>query len=101
LSALSETGDRELNAEVQYWLGECYFKLKNYKKAITEFLKVSYLFPDISLWGPTAEFRAAQTYTKLNNSEEAEKLFLKIISEQGKMSTWGEAAQKELDHLKH
>ena len=99
LNIVLDTGDRTLRAEVQYWLGESLYKLGNYRKAVTEFLKVPYLYPDIGMWGPTAEFRAAQTYARKGDHAEARKLFEKIQSEQGTMSRWGEAATRELERL--
>jgi TolA-binding protein len=98
-TALQYTGERAFRAEIQYWLGEAYFNLENYTKAVTEFLKVPYLYGDIPMWAPTAEFRAAQTYVKTGDLRQAKRLFSKIIEEQGALSSWGEASGREIDKI--
>ncbi len=93
------TEDDEHNAEIQYWIGECYFYIGNYDTAVVEYLKVSYLYPKLFMWGLSAEYKAAIAYEQQRKFDEAKKIYQRIINAQGIESQWGIAAQERLDLL--
>lgn len=91
--------DTELGAEVQFWLGECYFHLGEYEKAAQEYLRVAYLYPQKDPWAATAEYNAAMSYEKLGREEEARTIYRKLVASRGHGDQWGDMAQERLDKL--
>jgi TolA-binding protein len=95
-----DTGkDAELGAEVQFWLGECFFHMEEYEKAAQEYLRVSYLYPLQDQWAVTGEYNAAVSYEKLGREEEARSIYRKLVTDRGPADQWGAAAQERLDEL--
>ncbi len=84
--------DEGTKAEAQYWIGESYLGEDNYEKAITEFLKVYYNYPNQTRWAASAQLKAAEAYIKSGGLKKAEKLLNRIISKYGKSSMWGKQA---------
>lgn len=78
--ALTDEGS-ELNARIQFHLAECYEDLSNYDTAVTEYLKVPYLFNNKSGWGAKAQLRSARIFEKENKIEDAKRLYEKLAKE--------------------
>jgi TolA-binding protein len=91
--------DAELGAEVQFWLGECFFHMGEYEKAAQEYLRVSYLYPHQDQWAVTGEYNAAVSYEKLGREEEARSIYRKLVTDRGPADQWGAAAQERLNEL--
>ncbi len=93
------TGDDK--AEAQYWLGEAYFNLGDYKTAAIELLKVPYQYPTAmeGMWAVTADFKAGVAHEKMGQFVEATRLYNKIIDKHGRDSQWGRAAKERLDAM--
>lgn len=73
------TGDpgHKLADNSQYWLGEAYYALKNYKRAILEFEKV-FQFEEQDKWDD-AQIKLGICYQKIGNSERARAEFQKLV----------------------
>jgi len=92
--------DSETEAEIQYWIGESYFKMGQFERAISEFLKVRYLSKPTKLpWDVTAEYEAGLAYLKLNKPQKARALFQKIVKERGAGSDYGKVAMKRIREI--
>lgn len=75
---IAEDRNHELADNAQYWLGECYYSLKQYQRAIIEFEKVrSFSNSDK---GDDAQFKLGLCYRQLGNLEKARTEFLTLIA---------------------
>jgi TolA-binding protein len=95
--ALSILETKELKAEAQYWIADSYFGLDEYEKSISEYLKVSYAYPEFPHWAASAELRAGEAYINLKDNEKARRTFERIIEKYGRSSNWGKEALKRLE----
>jgi TolA-binding protein len=100
LAALQQLNDRELSAEAQYWIGEAWFNMADYDKAIAEFLKVSYNYSDYVQWAATAELKAGEAYSKAGEKDKAIRIYERVIDKYGEISQWGKEAQLRISSLK-
>ncbi|MBU1781956.1 tetratricopeptide repeat protein, partial [bacterium] len=71
---------KEIAAEAQFYIGKCAFLSKNINKALVEYLKVAYFYPEITNWAAKGQFQAALTYEEMNNLPQAKKLYQSIIA---------------------
>ncbi len=85
--------------EVLYWLGYSYARTGEHEKAITELLKVPYLYSGAGKWGVTAEFEAARLYERRGEYERAKSLYAKIVRSDGETGQFGKAANERLRQL--
>jgi len=77
-SSLIKTNPRhELADNSQYWLGECYYTLKNYKRAILEFEKI-FKFSNKDKWDD-AQLKLGLCYLKIGNKGKARDEFQKLL----------------------
>ena len=91
--------DDELGAELQFWIGECYFKMDRYERAAQEYLRVGFLYPQQVQWAATAEYNAGVSYEKLGRAEEARTIYRKLIQTRGTGDQWGQMARERLQQL--
>jgi len=91
--------DDELGAELQFWIGECYFKMDRYERAAQEYLRVGFLYPQQVQWAATAEYNAGVSYEKLGRVEEARTIYRKLILTRGTGDQWGQMAEERLRQL--
>ncbi len=92
--------DAEREAEIQFYIGEAYTGLGDYRTAILEYLKVPILGRKTKLdWGLTALYQSGNCYEKLGDSKGAERMYLQIIKQTGEASNYGRAARKKIDEL--
>ena len=100
LKKLLPQADAETEAEIQYWIGESYYKMGQFERAISEFLKVRYMAKPSKLpWDVTAEYEAGLAYLKLNRPEKARAIFEKIVKERGAGSDYGKVALKRIQEI--
>ncbi|MCH8953854.1 tetratricopeptide repeat protein [candidate division KSB1 bacterium] len=92
--------DEQTEAEIQFYIGQCYREMGNFERASAEYLKVKYLTKPSKLpWHVTALFEAGRCLLKIKETEPAKTVFKRIIKEQGSESNFGRFAQKQLDDL--
>jgi TolA-binding protein len=100
LKKLKFEADIKNEPRIQYWIGECYFGKGEFKKAVSEYLKVVYLSKPTKLnWRVTAQYQAGIAYVKAGEPDKAIQLFDKIILEQGADSVFGKPAKKKVDEI--
>jgi TolA-binding protein len=73
-------GEAVIAAEAQFRIGECHAELGRRDRAIVEYLKVVYLYPNQPSLVARAQFRAANIYEEIGKEEEAMKLYQKLIA---------------------
>jgi TolA-binding protein len=94
--------DGQTEAEIQFYIGQCYREMSNFERASAEYLKVRYLTKPSKLpWHVTALFEAGRCLLKIKETEAAKIIFEGIIKEQGSESNFGRFAQKQLDDLEN
>jgi len=94
--------DEHTEAEIQFYIGQCYREMGNFERASAEYLKVKYLTKPSKLpWHVTALFEAGRCLLKIKETEAAKTVFKRIIKEQGSESNFGRFAQKQLDDLEN
>jgi len=98
--SLLDEADRESEAEIQYWIGKCYFKMGQFEKAISEYMKVSYLARPTKLpWDITAEYESGLAYMKLKQWDKAKAIFRRIIQKEGAGSEYGKFALRKIREI--
>ncbi len=92
--------DSETEAQIQYWIGKCYYNMGQFEQAIFEFLKVNYLSKPTKLpWATTAMYDAGLSYMKLDNAVQAQRLFEKIVKKEGATSDLGRIARQRIEEI--
>jgi len=92
--------DSETEAEIQFYIAQCYNEMGNFERATAEYLKVKYLTAPSKLpWHVTALFEAGRCLLRLDQTEHAKRIFQQIVREQGAQSNFGRFAQQKLDEL--
>ena len=77
-SRLSKSNpEHKLADNSQYWLGECYYTQKNYKRAVQEFEKI-FRFPGKDKWDD-AQLKLGLCYLKIGNAGKARDEFQKLL----------------------
>ncbi len=85
--------------ELIYWTATCYSRLGEYKKAISRYLKVPYLYPNSGKWGITAEFQAARLYERTGKYSKALSLYEKIVRTDGEKGRFGRKARERIQRI--
>jgi len=97
---VKKDADYETQAEIQYWIGQCYNRMGQFERAIFELMKVGTLTRPTKLpWGTTALYDAGQAYIKLENPEQARKLFEKVIQKDGISGDMGRIARQRIQEI--
>lgn len=86
----------DLADNAQYWTGECYFSLKNYRKALSEFQKV-FSYPKTNK-GDAAQLKIALCYRELGDHANALAELRKLLRDYPR-SEFRSRAQSELKTL--
>jgi tetratricopeptide (TPR) repeat protein len=89
--------DPNIAAEAQFRIGECYAHLQERDKAIVDYLKVVYLYPEQTQWVSQAQFRAANMYEEIGKEEEAMLLYQKILDTSQNAALIAEAQQRIIE----
>ena len=69
--------DHDLADNCQYWIGEVYYGLKNYKQSIKEFEKV-FLFKDTNK-GDDSQYKLGLCFINIGNKNRAKEQFQKLL----------------------
>ena len=76
-SLLASDANNSLSDNAQYWIGECHYALRQYKKAIIDFEKV-FTFPN-SNKDDAAQFKLGLCYIRLGDNAKAREEFQRLI----------------------
>lgn len=90
---------REGKARAAYWTGACYESMGMLESAVTEYLKVSYLYTGEGMWAVTADLKAARVYESMGRADQAKVLYERVIEQHGRTSQWGTVAEEGLTRL--
>ncbi len=105
LETLIDTAPLKYNLEIQFHIGDCYFKKRKYKKAIREYLKVKYYYNKKNesnfQWLITSLFKAGKTYEIMNKFNKAINLYKHITDITGKNTTYYKTAINRIEQLKN
>ncbi|TYB32004.1 MAG: tetratricopeptide repeat protein [Candidatus Mcinerneyibacterium aminivorans] len=103
LETLLDIAPLKYNLEIQFHIGDCYFKKRKYKKAIREYLKVKYYYNQENKsnfqWLITSLFKAGKTYEIMNEFEKAINLYEHITDITGKNTTYYKTAVNRIQQL--
>ncbi len=80
LNRVIEDRNDELAAQAQKVLGDVYFLTGNYQEALTNYLRVKYVYQAYPTWVANALFSAGSCYEKLGQKEEAKKVYQEVVS---------------------
>lgn len=69
----------ELTDNASYWIGECYYLMSDYPKALTQFKGVTEKFPDKDK-APDALLKMGYCYEKIGDAARARETFTSVIS---------------------
>jgi TolA-binding protein len=72
------TTTHEMDAQVQFQIGECFEERDDLDSAIEEYLKVSYTYPESAFWSLRSKLRCAQIFERLGKLQDAEKLYVEL-----------------------
>ncbi|MCH7818314.1 MAG: tetratricopeptide repeat protein [Candidatus Marinimicrobia bacterium] len=99
--ALLPHAESESSAEILFWTGESYFNKGEYSRAITEYLKVSYLGKPSKLdWSASAWWKAGNAYEELGEFSKSVLMYDRIIQEKGAVSDYGRYAKQRIESLR-
>ncbi len=91
--------DDEDKPRMQYWIAKCYSMTGEDRKAISEFLKVPYLFSTSGMWALTAEFEAALIYERSGDITNALTLYRKVLKADGRKGKVGTRAAERIEFI--
>ena len=95
----NQVSDRELLAEIYFWIGDSYFQKQEYEKAIEELLKIVYNYNDYPQWYVNANIKIATAYEKQEKFDKARMFYRNVINRFGTENRWGKEAKKLMDSL--
>ncbi|MBD3419958.1 MAG: tetratricopeptide repeat protein [Chitinivibrionales bacterium] len=98
--ANNENPPSEEKPELLYWIAMCHSKLGDIQTALTEYLKIPYLYAGVSKWGVTAEMEAARIYERMGDYGKAQNLYKKVINSDGVHGQFGKRAAERIERLK-
>jgi tol-pal system protein YbgF len=79
LEQVIQNRNDELAAEAQKVMGDLYFELGKYQDAVTNYLRVKYVYSAYPGWVARALYRAGLTYEKMGQPEKAKKLYREVV----------------------
>lgn len=88
-------GQSALAGNAQYWIGECQYRMRRYRDALTSFYDVVSNYP-LSPKVAASTLKLGQTYDKLGDPEKARLMFDRVV-EQYPDSPEAEVARKALE----
>lgn len=100
--SLLEEADKDLEAELHYYIGEVLYYKGEYEQAILEFLKVPYLVTKKTRidWTANAFYMAGQSYEKMKKYDQAINMYQQIIDRPGIDPIFKAGAQKEIERVR-
>jgi tetratricopeptide (TPR) repeat protein len=98
--ALQPFAAPESEAEIQFYIAQCYREMGNFERAVAEYLRVNYLTAPTKLpWHVTALFEASKCLINLGEIEEAKTILKRIVGTEGMGSNFGRFAAQRLDEI--
>jgi tol-pal system protein YbgF len=88
-------GHSILASNAQYWIGECEYRLRRYREALTSFYNVVSYYP-LSPKLPASTLKIGQIYTKLHDKEKARMMYERILDQYPDMAE-AEVARRALE----
>jgi len=82
-----EVASEALRPEIQYQLAQCHQDLDDSDQAILEYLKVVYLYPNLTEWATKAHLQVAWLLEREERWQEAEQIYEKISHHEGEEGT--------------
>lgn len=76
-SLLASDANNSLSDNAQYWIGECHYAMRQYKKAIVDFEKV-FTFPN-SNKDDAAQFKLGLSYLRLGDNAKSREEFQRLL----------------------
>jgi len=73
-------GQSALAANAQYWIGECQYRMGQYKEALNSFYNVVSYYP-LSPKLAASTLKIGQTYAKLGDHEKARMMFDRVVDQ--------------------
>jgi len=99
-TALQPFASPESEAEIQFYIAQCYREMGNFSRAVAEYFRVKYLTAPTKLpWHVTALFEASKCLINLDEIEQAKTVLKRIVSEEGMGSNFGRFAAEKLEEL--
>lgn len=86
----------ELNAQIQFQIGEALQGKGDLEEAVVEYLKAAYFYPAAKFWVLRAQLKAAGCLEKLGRTDEAVKLYRKLSREDAEEANAAKRRLKEL-----
>lgn len=103
VEVLKETrllADSEREPEIQFYIGDSYFRGGQYENAIAEFVKIPLLSRKTKLqWEASALYYAGQSYEKLGRIDEAVRMYQEIVKRPGIDIVLKKDAQKRIEQI--
>ena len=94
--------DSEKEPEIQFYIGDAYFRSGEYENAIAEFVKIPFLSRKTKLqWEASALYYSGQAYEKLGRVGEAIRMYEEIVKRPGIDLVLKKDAQKRIDQIKN
>ncbi|MDE3057566.1 MAG: tetratricopeptide repeat protein [Bacteroidota bacterium] len=102
LQSVLDLANKDVEAEVRYYIGESEYDKGDYQQAILEFLKVPYLITQKTKldWTPNAYYMCGQSYEKMGKLDQAVTMYQQIVDKPGIDAVFKSAAQKEITRVK-
>ncbi len=92
--------DSEREPEIQFYIGDAYFRNGQYENAIAEYVKIPLLSRKTKLqWEASALYYAGQAYEKMGRYEEAKRMYQEIVKRPGIDLVLKKEAQKRIEQL--
>ena len=98
IESVASSRTDNIGAEAQFRLGEIYFNEGDYKQAITEFMRIKYIFPKESDLVAHSLLKVGQCYEATNDIASAKKIYKEIIK-LGGSSDYTKEAQNRLNQI--
>jgi len=100
LRRLLPQANNDQEAEIRYWIAKSYYRMGQFRTAISEYLKVTYLTRPTKLpWHVTAEYESGLAYMKLKEWDRAREMFRRIVRKEGISSDFGKVAARKLKEI--
>jgi TolA-binding protein len=92
--------DSEKEPEIQFYVGDAYFKSGQYENAIAEFVKIPFLSRKTKLqWEASALYYSGQAYEKLGRIDDAVRMYQEIVKRPGIDLILKKDAQKRIQQI--
>jgi pentatricopeptide repeat protein len=94
--------DSEREPEIQFYIGDAYFRSGQYEYAIAEYVKIPLLSRKTKLqWEASALYYSGQSYEKLGRIDEAIRMYDEIVKRPGIDLILKKDAQKRINQIKN